>query len=151
MSRSTLPRIASAQVLHRFPQLSVSGVLPVSETGFVSDSSDLPAVRSIEIDVESLRSRGVVFGCVLESFCLPIMPSALMVFIFLVIAVLLLLYAFALGMRTFYAFWAWCVSCTWKVFSRSDGNVRFRPRPSSGLFGMGVVSVRDVVSHCSYL
>ena len=85
------------------------GCSSVSETGFVSDSSDLPVVGSIEIDVESLRSRGVVFGCALESFCLPIMPSALMVFIFLIIAVLLLLYAFALGMRMFYAFWAWCV------------------------------------------
>ena len=79
------------------------------------------------------------------------MPSALMVFIFLVIAVLLLLYAFALVMRTFYAFWAWCVSCIWKVSPRSDGIVRFHPRPSSGLFGMSVVSVRDVVSDCSYL
>ena len=38
-----------------------------------------------------------------------------------------------------------------KCSSRSDGDARFRPRPSSGLFGMGVVSARDVVSHCSYL
>ena len=40
------------------------GVLLISETRFVSVSLDLPAIGSIEIDVEflSLRIRGVVFA-----------------------------------------------------------------------------------------
>ena len=75
-----------------------------------------------------------------------------MVFTYFVIAVLLLLYVLVLGMRVFYKLRFWCVLVfEGRIFVLFRWGIRFQSRSGPGVFGMGVISVWDVVSHCSYL